>query len=95
MDELQRQKMIQELERKIAGLASRVYLQEDDQRQDALLPPVDGGREEAQPVSPGRRTGAAAGADRTAQSILQAQLKELRSRRCQKCVSPSWILKPA
>lgn len=53
MDELQRQKMIQELEKMIQELekkiadASWVYLKEDNQWQDSILPPVDGGREKA------------------------------------------------
>ena len=47
MDELQRQKMIQELEKKDCGIASWVYLKEDNQWQDSILPPVDGGRKKA------------------------------------------------
>ena len=47
----------------------RLYFQEDDQRKDALLSSVDRKWEEAQPISAGWRTGAAAGANRAAQSI--------------------------
>ena len=40
----------------------RLYFQEDDQRKDTLLSSVDRKWEEAQPISAGWRTGAAAGA---------------------------------